>query len=51
MMLRSNIDVTKGLVNGAIVHVTEIIWPLFHRAGMSPEGRMVTYVVMRAAHN
>ncbi|KAJ8869058.1 hypothetical protein PR048_030619 [Dryococelus australis] len=32
VMLRSNIDVGKGLVNGAIGHITEIIWPCFRRA-------------------
>ncbi|CAG9761349.1 unnamed protein product [Ceutorhynchus assimilis] len=31
IMLRSNIDITKGLVNGAIGFVTEIIWPHFRR--------------------
>lgn len=30
-MLRSNIDVTKGLLNGAIGHITEIIWPYYQR--------------------
>ena len=33
-MLRSNIDVTKGLVNGAIGHITEIVWPQFRRTQM-----------------
>jgi PIF1-like helicase len=31
VMLRSNIDVAKGLVNGLIGHITEIIWPHYHR--------------------
>ncbi|XP_030760062.1 ATP-dependent DNA helicase PIF1-like [Sitophilus oryzae] len=34
VMLRSNIDVTKGLVNGAIGHITEIVWPQFRRTQM-----------------
>lgn len=34
VMLRSNIDISKGLVNGAIGHITEIIWPHFRRAQM-----------------
>ncbi|XP_030750919.1 ATP-dependent DNA helicase PIF1-like [Sitophilus oryzae] len=34
VMMRSNIDVTKGLVNGAIGHITEIIWPQFRRTQM-----------------
>ncbi|GFQ80761.1 ATP-dependent DNA helicase [Trichonephila clavata] len=34
MMLRYNVDVSKGLVNGAIGKVTEIIWPCFRRAQM-----------------
>lgn len=29
--LRSNIDITKGLVNGAIGYVNEILWSLFRR--------------------
>ncbi|GFT71150.1 ATP-dependent DNA helicase [Trichonephila clavipes] len=33
-MLRYNVDVSKGLVNGAIGHITEIIWPCFRRAQM-----------------
>lgn len=33
-MLRSNIDVSKGLVNGAIGFIEEIIWPNFRRAQM-----------------
>ncbi|XP_059159270.1 uncharacterized protein LOC131943269 [Physella acuta] len=32
VMLRSNIDVSKGLVNGAIGYITDIIWPHFRRA-------------------
>jgi ATP-dependent exoDNAse (exonuclease V) alpha subunit len=32
VMLRANIDVAKGLVNGNIGHITEIVWPLFRRA-------------------
>lgn len=32
VMLRSNVDVAKGLVNGAIGHITEIIWPYYRRA-------------------
>ncbi|KAJ8869679.1 hypothetical protein PR048_028672 [Dryococelus australis] len=32
VMLRSYTDVGKGLVNGAIGHITEIIWPFFRRA-------------------
>lgn len=31
LMLRSNIHITKGLVNGAIRFVTNIIWPTFRR--------------------
>lgn len=34
VMLRSNIDVTKGLVNDAIGHITEIFWPQFRRTQM-----------------
>ncbi|GBO20596.1 hypothetical protein AVEN_60483-1 [Araneus ventricosus] len=34
VMLRSNIDVKKGLVNGAIGFITEIHWPNFRRAQM-----------------
>lgn len=30
-MLRSNIDVSKGLVNGNMGFITEIIWPNFRR--------------------
>lgn len=33
-MLRYNVDVSKGLVNGANGHITEIIWPCFRRAQM-----------------
>ncbi|GBN09191.1 hypothetical protein AVEN_184277-1 [Araneus ventricosus] len=32
VMLRSNIDVKKGLVNGAIRFITKIHWPNFRRA-------------------
>lgn len=31
VMLRSNIDVSKGLVNGAIGFITEIIWPCYRQ--------------------
>ncbi|KAJ8869505.1 hypothetical protein PR048_028496 [Dryococelus australis] len=31
IMLRFNVDVGKGLVNGAIGYITEIIWPCFRR--------------------
>ena len=31
VMLKSNIDIAKGLVNGAMGFITEVIWPLFHR--------------------
>lgn len=34
IMLRSNIDVEKGLVNGNIGFITEIIWPHFRRDQM-----------------
>ena len=34
IMLRSNIDFNKGLVNGAIGFITEIIWPYFRHAQM-----------------
>ncbi|GFQ85517.1 ATP-dependent DNA helicase PIF1 [Trichonephila clavata] len=34
VMLRYNVDASKGLVNGAIGHITEIIWPCFRRALM-----------------
>ena len=31
-MLRSNINIGKGLVMGTVETTTEIIWPNFHRA-------------------
>lgn len=34
VMLRSNINVEKGLVNGAMGEITEIIWPHFRRDQM-----------------
>ncbi|KAH9638034.1 hypothetical protein HF086_014895 [Spodoptera exigua] len=34
VMLRSNIDVSKGLVNGAIGYINEIVWPQFRRTQM-----------------
>jgi hypothetical protein len=34
VMLRSNVDVAKCLVNGAIGHIIEIVWPCFRRAQM-----------------
>ena len=34
MLLRYNVDVSKGLVNGAIGHITEIIWPCLRRTQM-----------------
>ncbi|XP_054706995.1 uncharacterized protein LOC129216803 [Uloborus diversus] len=37
VMLRANIDVTKGLVNGAIGFVKEIVWPYFRRAQVYAE--------------
>ncbi|GFQ87799.1 ATP-dependent DNA helicase [Trichonephila clavata] len=30
-MLRSNINIKQGLVNGAMGIITGIVWPLFHR--------------------
>ncbi|XP_065675344.1 uncharacterized protein LOC136091579 [Hydra vulgaris] len=32
VILRSNIDISKGLVNGVIGFIIEIIWPYFRRA-------------------
>ncbi|PRD28257.1 UNVERIFIED_CONTAM: hypothetical protein NCL1_32971 [Trichonephila clavipes] len=32
VMLRYNVDVAERLVNGAIAHITEIIWPYYRRA-------------------
>ncbi|XP_076285563.1 ATP-dependent DNA helicase PIF1-like [Lasioglossum baleicum] len=34
VMLRSNINIEKGLVNGAMGTITEIVWPLFSRDQM-----------------
>ena len=34
VMLRTNIDISKGLVNGAIGKISEIIWPHFRRMQM-----------------
>ncbi|CAH2091596.1 unnamed protein product [Euphydryas editha] len=34
VMLRYNVNVSKGLVNSDIGHITEIIWPCFRRAQM-----------------
>lgn len=34
VMLRSNINVELGLVNGAMGNITEIVWPLFRREQM-----------------
>jgi PIF1-like helicase/Helitron helicase-like domain at N-terminus len=34
VMLRANISVVKGLVNGAMGHITKIIWPYFRRDQM-----------------
>lgn len=34
VMLRYNVNISKGLVNGAMGVVTDIIWPLFRRAQM-----------------
>jgi len=31
VMLRSNISIDKGLVNGSIGHITQIIWPMYAR--------------------
>ncbi|GFR31300.1 ATP-dependent DNA helicase [Trichonephila clavata] len=31
VMLRSNINIEQGFVNGAMGIITEIIWPLFRR--------------------
>ncbi|GFY56290.1 ATP-dependent DNA helicase [Trichonephila inaurata madagascariensis] len=31
VMLRSNINIEQGLVNGAMTIITEIVWPLFRR--------------------
>ncbi|GBP51647.1 ATP-dependent DNA helicase PIF1 [Eumeta japonica] len=36
-MLRSNIDVSKGLVNGNMGFITEIIWPNFRRGQLYAE--------------
>lgn len=33
-MMRYNIDAPRGLTNGAIGHITEIIWPYFRREKM-----------------
>lgn len=37
VMLRYNIEVTKGLVNGAIGNITAIIWIYFHRGQLYKE--------------
>lgn len=37
VMLRSNVNVALGLVNGAIGFIEEIMWPLFRRAQMYAE--------------
>lgn len=37
VMLRSNIDVSKGLVNGNMGFITEIIWPNFRRGQLYAE--------------
>src|SRR5436190_22389778 len=37
VMLRSNIDQSKGLVNGAIGKITDIIWPHFRRGQIYEE--------------
>lgn len=34
VMLRSNINIEQGLVNGAMGTITEIVWPLFRRDQM-----------------
>ncbi|GFR28760.1 ATP-dependent DNA helicase [Trichonephila clavata] len=38
VMLRYNVDVSKDLVNGAIGHITEIIWPCFRKVQMYDTG-------------
>ncbi|GBP37441.1 hypothetical protein EVAR_16346_1 [Eumeta japonica] len=35
VVLRYNIDVSEGLVNGIVGHITKIIWPCFQRVQMS----------------
>ena len=39
VMLRRNLEVSSGLVNGAIGKVTKIIWPLFHRDQLEDGGQ------------